>query len=426
MKVLHCCLAAFYIDDFGYQENILPRIHRKQGHTVEIVASTETYIERVRLGYVQPGSYISSDGIPVTRLPYVTWLPAPLARKLRLYQGLQQLIERFAPDVLFLHDCQFMDVGIVARYARRHGTTVYVDSHTDWVNSGRNWISRHILHGLLYRACVRQVAPVVRRFYPTLPARAKFLHEVYGVPLQQMQLLPFGADDSTIDHSQRDAVRSSVRHSLGLRDDQLVFVTGGKIDRRKNIHLLIQAFMNGAADRSLGDAVLVVFGKPDAELQEEVAAAQAHPAVRYVGWVAAPEVHRYLWAADVALFPGTHSVLWEEAVGLGVACVFKRWDGIEHVDLGGNCLMLDENSVPVLTAVMVRLAQDAPLRQRLRQVASTQGVKAFSYTEIARRALEPEGIILAHVQEPEVAHRAGSAASPEELTAAPVTDARGH
>ena len=45
MKILHCCLAAFYIDNYGYQENILPKIHQIHGHEVKIVASTETFID---------------------------------------------------------------------------------------------------------------------------------------------------------------------------------------------------------------------------------------------------------------------------------------------------------------------------------------------------------------------------------------------
>ena len=37
MKIIHCCLAAFYIDNFSYQENILPKIHKLQGNDVFII-----------------------------------------------------------------------------------------------------------------------------------------------------------------------------------------------------------------------------------------------------------------------------------------------------------------------------------------------------------------------------------------------------
>jgi 1,2-diacylglycerol 3-alpha-glucosyltransferase len=387
VRVLHCCLAAFYIDDFGYQENVLPRVHRDQGHEVMIVASTETYLDRVNLGYAEAGTYLSTDSIRVTRLPYLRWLPEKLARKLRIYRGLQKEIESFRPDVLFLHDCQFLSIVTIVRYARRNGTAVYVDCHTDLVNSARSWLSRVILHGMLYRACARWVAPVTRKFYATLPLRADFLEKVYGVSPLQIELLPFGVDDDRIDFDARDATRSEVRRTLRIGDDQVVFATGGKIDRRKNIHALIDSFITQSDSGGLGDAVLIVFGEPEPGLRDVMARAARHERVRVVGWVAAENVHRYLWAADVAIFPGTHSVLWEEAVGLGLPCVFKRWPGIEHVDLGGNCLMLDLVTDQGLDEALLTLATDRAAVGRMREVAEVRGREEFSYSRIARKAL---------------------------------------
>jgi hypothetical protein len=38
MKIVHLCLANFYVDGMGYQENILPKYHAKE-HDVLIVTS---------------------------------------------------------------------------------------------------------------------------------------------------------------------------------------------------------------------------------------------------------------------------------------------------------------------------------------------------------------------------------------------------
>ena len=70
MKILHCCLACFYIDDYSYQENILPKFHKIQGHDVKILASTETYIDNKVLGNTVSGTYYNEDGIEVTRINY--------------------------------------------------------------------------------------------------------------------------------------------------------------------------------------------------------------------------------------------------------------------------------------------------------------------------------------------------------------------
>ena len=63
MKILHCCLAAFYIDKYGYQENVLPKMHKIQGHEVEILASTENYLNGNKLSYVKPSIYYNEDKI---------------------------------------------------------------------------------------------------------------------------------------------------------------------------------------------------------------------------------------------------------------------------------------------------------------------------------------------------------------------------
>ncbi|MFK1961527.1 hypothetical protein ACIXEH_11290 [Bacteroides fragilis] len=66
--------------------------------------------------------------------------------------------------------------------------------------------------------------------------------------------------------------------------------------------------------------------------------------IHYVGWLSSEKTIEYFFASDLAVFPGTHSVLWEQAVGIGIPSIFKYWDGMTHVDLGGNCLFLFENS----------------------------------------------------------------------------------
>jgi len=164
MKILHCCLAAFYIDDFGYQENILPRMHQLQGHKIFILASTETY-RQTKLGYVKPSSYFTKEGIPVTRIPYLKWLPHAVAKKLRIYNGVGKAIESFDPDIIFIHDSQFISIKEIAKYARDHkGLKIFVDGHTDFINSGKSWISKNILHKIIYKWCAQKINPTQKDF----------------------------------------------------------------------------------------------------------------------------------------------------------------------------------------------------------------------------------------------------------------------
>ena len=66
MKIIHVALACFYYDDFEYQENLLPYFHKKSGHDVTIIASTENIDKGSQTKIqVSPSNYINEKGIPV-------------------------------------------------------------------------------------------------------------------------------------------------------------------------------------------------------------------------------------------------------------------------------------------------------------------------------------------------------------------------
>jgi hypothetical protein len=108
----------------------------------------------------------------------------------------------------------------------------------------------------------------------------------------------------------------------------------------------------------------------------------------YIDWLASKKIHKYFFASDLAVFPGTHSVLWEEAVGLGLPCVFKKWEGIQHVDHGGNCLFIVDVNSSSIKDVLLTITEDKSTFEEMRLKAELLGSKTFIYSEIARRSIE--------------------------------------
>ena len=212
MKVLHCCLAAFYIDRYGYQENILPKIHKADGHKVEILASTENYIDKRKLGYVKPGSYMNENGIKVTRLSYINFLIHFFSKKIRLYNGLYDAIDNFKPDVIFLHDIQFLGILDVIKYKKNNPEVrIVADGHTDYINSAKNFLSKNFLHGIFYKKIIGIAEPYIEKFYATLPIRKSFMVNMYKIPENKISLLPFGVDDSNINFTDRKKIKNTIR-----------------------------------------------------------------------------------------------------------------------------------------------------------------------------------------------------------------------
>lgn len=384
MKILHCCLAAFYIDNFSYQENILPRMHKLQGHTVRILASNETYVDNIKLGYTNAGSYINEDGIQVTRVPYLKFLPHAVMKKLRIYEGITEQLEEFKPDIIYLHDCQFLSIYSFARFAKNNNVKIYIDCHTDFINSGRNWLSKYILHGIIYRHCIKKIEKYTYKFYGTLPARIDFLEDVYGVDRKNIELLPFGTDDSLFASADKEEIRKAQRHLLGYSDDDFVIVSGGKIDKRKNIHLLMEAFLEL---KDILNIKLLVFGKPTEEMKPEISKYSNNDNINYIEWLPSKEIFKHFLAADLAIFPGTHSVLWEEAIGLGLPAIFHKWEGMQHVDLGGNCVFIKNVNADVIRTSILELFNNMDKFNKMKDAAQQLGPKNFLYSQIAKNAI---------------------------------------
>ncbi len=146
--------------------------------------------------------------------------------------------------------------------------------------------------------------------------------------------------------------------------------------------------MRAVKNLSLERLKLIVFGTPIEELENQIIKLSKTPSISYVGWLSTSQIYDYFIASDLAFFPGTHSVLWEQAVGTGLPCVFKDMEGFHHIDLGGNCLFIDQINIPQIQSCIKKLYRNKILLQKMKEVSSTKGIKKFSYFNIAKKAIE--------------------------------------
>lgn len=386
MKILHVCLACFYIDEYNYQENVLPKIHKKMGHDVKIIASTETFLDNLNLTYVNPSSYISRDGIPVTRLPYVPWLPLSISKKLRLYVGFQKHLFDFDPDIIYLHDVQFFDVRYIKLYINSNpNVRVIADCHTDFINSGKSWLSKHILHRIIYKYYNKVITPYLVKYFGTLPLRCDFIKSEYSVDERKIELLPFGFDDSLIENLDSNLIRNNVRKNYGFDPSDIILISGGKMDYAKNTSLLISAFRKLTQEHE--NIKLLLFGEFSKELFEEVQDLLNKNNIIYVGWQKGSCVFKLFLASDFTIFPGTHSVLWEESIGIGLPGIFKKWEGIQHINHAGNCVFLENVTEDSLYCAMKENVCQRSRFLSLTKNANSASRQSFLYSNIAQKSI---------------------------------------
>lgn len=380
MKILHLMLACFYIDNYSYQENLLPKYHKAAGHDVEIVASLFTFDENGNGKWLDKSSaYRNEHDIPVTRLAFKK---GKAARLLRRYVGLADELERIAPDVIFIHGAQFSDIDRVVEYCKRHpAVTVYVDNHSDFSNSAKNWVSKNVLHKIVWRRCAKKIEPYTTKFYGVLPARVDFLREVYKLPAEKIELLVMGADDEAVAAADTTESKAAIRQRYGIADDDFLIMYGGKTDNYKKQVMLLMDAVNALNNPKVK---LIVFGSVIPELKDEIDR-RCSDRVQYIGWVLAADSYQYFAAADLAVFPGRHSVFWEQVVAQGVPLLVKRWDGTTHVDCGGNVKFLTQDSADEIKAALEDILSGDTYA--VMKAAADRAQDGFMYSRIAERSI---------------------------------------
>lgn len=384
MKIVHLCLLSVYADNYSYQDNLLPKFHKKMGYEVEIITTLTTFDKNGKIAFLEKGSVHQNEyDIKVTRLDYKK--PEKVYRRLRRYIGTYATLEKAKPDILFIHGCQFMDMDVVVKYIKKHdGIRVYVDNHADFSNSGTNWLSKNILHKVLWRHMAHIVEPYTAKFYGVLPARVDWLVNMYKVPKDKCELLVMGADDEEVMAAHSVEGKKNIRQMYGIDEDDFLIMTGGKIDPWKTQTLLL---MEAVLKINNPKVKLIVFGSVTPELKDKVNEKCELNKVQYIGWLNSSESYKHFAAADLVVFPGRHSVFWEQVAGIGKPMLCKFWDGTTHVDLGGNVEFLKEDSVCEIQKKIEELLEQPEKYEKMKAVAVEKGMKIFSYKQIAESAL---------------------------------------
>lgn len=379
MKILHVIIAAVYREGFGYQENILPAKHVELG--------LDAYVVSYDHNCPKGREYVNSDGVNVCLLPVnesrLNNFPY-ISSFLYKTTGLNSFLDRISPDIIFVHGLQSIESLIVCRWCRNHSSVkLYVDQHADYYNSPITKFTTRIFYKAVYGYIAKQLSKYVIKFWGVTPWRVDYLQKVYGVNPEITDLLVMGGDEKLVDWENKELIKSEIRYRFNIPENAFVVATGGKIDKAKNIHLLMEAVSRLKSD----NIYLLVFGNFTTDMLN-TCSSLIKDNIKYVGWLDSKDVYPYFLASDLAAFPGTHSVLWEQALASGLPGIFKDWDGgFNHVDCGGNVRLLKDITVSSLEIAIKSIACDKSLYYKMKWVAENIAMRDFSYIEIARKSI---------------------------------------
>ncbi|MBR4949351.1 MAG: glycosyltransferase family 4 protein [Clostridia bacterium] len=381
MKIVHIAPNAPYNDYWGYQDNLLPKYQRKLGHDITFIATNLMHKDG-KIVETECKEYFLDDGIKVIRLKkryYSNIILKNLNSRLEVFDILKEI----KPDMIFHHGLVSTTIYDVIKYKKLNPNCVIVqDNHLDYnIGFSCNNLKEYIVRAF-YRRVNRRAVPYVTKFYGVTPWRKKYANDYFKIPMEKLDVLIMGADDEKIDFENKDKIRKEIREKYNVSDNDFLIVTGGKIDKKKKIHILMDAC------REMEGTKLLVFGSVSDDIKEEFEKILSeNKNIIYIGWIDSDRVYDYFFSADLVFFPGQHSVLWEQACASKVPCVFEKWEGMDHVNNGGN----SDFVFPVTKENLIEKISELRFTDKyenMKKVAQSEKTDIYLYSKIAEKSLE--------------------------------------
>ncbi|MBQ9886566.1 MAG: glycosyltransferase family 4 protein [Lachnospiraceae bacterium] len=381
MKILHISMNANYTEGYGYQDNLLPKYQVKLGHDVHLITSVLRH-GKDGIETVEECEYVNDYGVHIYRLKNKGYT-AKLKNILGVY-NLKKYINNIQPDVIMIHGLCNMLLGQAVKYKKKRGCHIIMDNHQDGNTTKINNIVLKTARRI-HRAYLKKYISEVDRVYGVTSWRVDYAVKEYGIPKEKMDMLLMGYDTDKIDFDASEAIRTEIRERHGIREDNFVLIIGGKLAKNKNIIETLRAFSR-IEDKNMR---LVVFGPVYEDVKEDFfKLTEADKRIVYIGELQASEINNYFIASDLGVFPGRHSVVWEQAVGMGLPCIFRDYGEDSHLNIGGNCFALKNCDEDGIYEAITNCISNSDVYETMRKCAVEKGRKQFSYFEIAKKSLE--------------------------------------
>jgi len=377
MNIVHVCLASSFTENMSYQENLLSAQNALDGHVVTVVTNCSEYNAGKAI-YAEPEDRVMDNSVRLIRLEYDKVLNPFISEKVRKVKALYTLIEKLKPDVILFHGLSGWELLSVARYKKQHpNMKLFTDNHADVNNSATNLISNCFLHKGFYRAITQKSLPYIDKVFYLSYDCGDFLKSMYHVPEEKMEFYPLGG--TIFSESDIKAKRQKIRRSMGLTDNDILFVHSGKMDKFKRTGEIVKAFSQVASDK----ISLLLIGSITDDVWEEVETLiEADSRVSFAGWKTADELMEYLCSADVYVQPGGQSATMQNAICCG--CTMMLYPHKSHEPyLQGNGYYVKK--MEDMKRVFQEIADDPRVLKTMRESSVRIAKELLDYKKLSAR-----------------------------------------
>lgn len=377
MKILHCCLCWQFAEHYNYQENLLAMQNRMDGHQVFIVSTTQKMQESGVSGRVLPSQYME-DGVYIQRIPY-RWMPSKfLQEKINSYIGFEKLAMKIRPDVIMFHGTNAYELLTLKKIKTQlPKTKIYIDSHSSFYNSARNLLSKYVLHKLFYANILKSILPYIEKIFYVAYDCKTFLTDLYHIDEKFLEYYPLGG--VILDEHTRFQKRNAIRGQYNLKENDLLLIHSGKMEKAKKTYELVQALHATKADNL---KLLIIGSMTDDVASAVMPVVNADPRIEYLGWKSGEELMDYLCAADLYVQPGTQSATMQNALCCGSAAALFPYES--HKFLLGDSVFYIE-TIDDMAKLFSEISKDRSLLEAKRKNSNKIARERLDYKVLAAR-----------------------------------------
>jgi glycosyltransferase involved in cell wall biosynthesis len=206
-------------------------------------------------------------------------------------------------------------------------------------------------------------------------------------PADRIHLVHNGLDD--LDASTFTSTRTALRASLGCGDEHVLVACASRLEREKNLALLLDAIARLTSTHPLLRCVIAGTGQLRDELQSRLASMPHPDRTRLLGF--RDDVLALFHAADIVVLPASaepFGLVLIEAMSLARPLIATASGGpLDVVEPEQTGLLVPPNDPAALAAAIARLAGDPALRDRFGRAGRERFLAHFTADRMARDTL---------------------------------------
>lgn len=361
MRIVFVCYGNPFTESMLYKENYFIKACVESGYEVLVLADNCRY-ENGKMMQTDEGESLI-DGYRIKRSQPDRVLNGFLSSKIRKNRSFYDDIVCFGPDIIFFNTIQSYNLNYLDKIMEKLPyVKIFGDVSTSYYNSATNWISKSILHGVLYRHWIKKAEKYFTKIFYVTDDAHLFITQMYHLSEDKLEFNPLPCE--VISADDRDERGRSVRAKYGIDAETIVMCHSGKFNSKKKTLTILDSFWK--ADRK--DCVLILAGSFEEELKPDVLARiESDKRIIYTGFLPGDELTMLLSAVDLYIQIGSVSQTAQTAIGCGCPVVLTHdYDRF----VSGNGYVIDSDTDLVRIISDFSLSDARRMSDASREIAS--------------------------------------------------------